>query len=188
MEGFDRSSDDFAKNTQFEKNGNLKITKTGNVVEISIKATVGGSEFSPPQVDTFIAAVTEAWNGKGGKAPDGLTYTITVDLRPAPASVADIQLGWAGENRSNPGSKHIELRRLTVLFNEAGKMAHEFGHVLGLPDEYKNFGGSRNYARPGMENYIMANATTGQVQVYALKAIVKGYDPGLIRGYYAGDR
>jgi hypothetical protein len=128
-----------------------------------------------PVIDALRHAITSYWRGtiqEDGKVVPFRTE-VTVDLLPVGSSFSSNGLQVIEGDATFVSNRTIYLARSNVLDN--GIFAHEFGHLLGLPDEYRWRYDHRT--RTEIETQDMSSlmaSLQGRVQERHLKTVVGG--------------
>jgi hypothetical protein len=117
----------------------------------------------------FIEIIEKAWNVDGEK-----TVRIEAKTRPAPSyllNVSDILGGRAFVGHAEGGSMQL------FNYSRLKTAAHEFGHVMGLKDEYYTTWNSSNcsYSDEGNAGNLMSDSFTGKVLPAHWQEIKKNY-------------
>lgn len=128
----------------------------------------------PGVIEAFRRAVESYWNGRV-ETPDGaIPLRTRVRVRKLGSNEAFSPLAIRlldGGTASGGGAFAVLLRRDFEL----GVAAHEFGHVLGLPDEYVNDYRPEDYqaVNESDQSSLMSSSRTGLVQPRHLAEIVR---------------
>jgi len=111
---------------------------TYTVAPTAIRISVG-MDFKPDQgvtvpVDEWFGFIRDTWNHFSAVNQDNPAEKYAIEFVPMAASGHDIQVSKHsddGSNRANAGHYYTEDNRLSV------SVPHEFGHLIGLEDEYE---------------------------------------------------
>ena len=142
--------------------GGYTYALTPNAIRVSV-----GMNFRPDRgvtvpVDTWFGYIRDTWNHFSAVNQDNRGEKYAIEFMPVAGPGHDIQVSDHsddGHNRANAGHYYIQDARL------AKSVPHEFGHLIGLEDEYER--DAADYQRVAGESPSPGSGETAKAEAIA---------------------
>ncbi len=129
-----------------------------NVLEVSIGINFTGEPpLTDEELDRTNAAVDNYWGGMSFLDGEGRPVDVEFQIVRSDSPTAHTVNIIRNDADDRPNSAHWNLTEGSG-FNTDGVIAHEVGHLLGLPDEYQDKGSTNPAVNFGDDDSIMNNA------------------------------
>lgn len=155
----------------------VSVVRGDGRVDINVTGTV--ESMTETDANDFILGVNKYWNNISRTGSDGIVYTLSVKLESSMFGG-----GFKLEMNESPPTKngtlgfrsHVQGRvmrlwRSDPQFNATA--SHEFGHILGFGDQYRDVAGGGSVALPGHGQDLMG--TGYNIEAYHLRALAAMY-------------
>jgi hypothetical protein len=164
-----------------------RVAITGNAITISSNIYLYGNGATKAVASQMQQSIMTKWNNGSKVSGFDVKFDVNVNLyggkeKSNPFLISE---SWNPSNRDNFIEVSSDVKRSYVLGGDEGEWRadgrngqtlaqdnpapHEFGHIVGLDDQYTDDGG----ANKGWENNIMGNSQDGKVEQRNVSDILK---------------